>query len=38
MSIRAYLGCGDDACPTCRASFNPGCRHHHHFYFGPETA
>jgi len=37
MSIRAYLGCGD-ACPTCRASFNPGCRHHHHFYFGPEIA
>jgi uncharacterized CHY-type Zn-finger protein len=32
LSIRAYLECGD-ACPACKAPFNPGCRHHRHFYF-----
>jgi len=33
MSIHDYLGC-NDTCPTCGAPFNPGCRHHWHFYFG----
>lgn len=32
MSVRQYLGCAD-RCPSCGAAFNPGCRHHHHFYF-----
>lgn len=32
LSIRAYLACGN-TCPACGARFNPGCRHHHHFYF-----
>jgi uncharacterized CHY-type Zn-finger protein len=32
MSIRNYLERGD-ACPACRAPFNPACRDHHHFYF-----
>ncbi|HEY2445618.1 MAG TPA: CHY zinc finger protein [Rhizomicrobium sp.] len=32
MSIREYLGCGNQ-CPACDAPFNPGCREHHHFYF-----
>jgi uncharacterized CHY-type Zn-finger protein len=32
MSIRAYLDCAN-TCPSCGASFNPGCRHHHRFYF-----
>ncbi len=32
MSIRAYLDC-EDACPSCGAGFNPGCRLHRHFYF-----
>jgi uncharacterized CHY-type Zn-finger protein len=32
MSIREYLACSD-ACPSCGAPFNPGCRHHRHFYF-----
>jgi len=32
MSIGRYLGCAD-ACPSCGAGFNPGCRSHHHFYF-----
>ena len=35
LSIRRYLE-GANECPACRALFNPGCRHHHHFYF--ETA
>ncbi len=33
MSVRRYLECGD-ACPASRARFNPGCRDHHHLYFG----
>ena len=37
MSIREYLAC-NDACPFCNAPFNPGCRHHHHFYFGTGSA
>ena len=32
LSIREYLGC-NDACPFCRAAFNPGCRLHRRFYF-----
>lgn len=32
LTIAAYLA-ASDACPACRAPFNPGCRHHQHFYF-----
>jgi uncharacterized CHY-type Zn-finger protein len=32
LSVHQYLGSGN-ACPACRARFNPGCRNHHHFYF-----
>lgn len=32
LSAAEYLGCGD-ACPRCRAPFNPGCASHHHLYF-----
>jgi uncharacterized CHY-type Zn-finger protein len=32
LSIAAYLAAGD-RCPACGAPFNPGCRHHYHFYF-----
>lgn len=32
LTIRDYLDC-EDACPACGAAFNPGCRHHHRFYF-----
>ena len=32
MTVRAYLE-SDNKCPNCGASFNPGCRSHHHFYF-----
>jgi uncharacterized CHY-type Zn-finger protein len=32
MTTRDYLD-GANACPSCRAAFNPDCRHHHHFYF-----
>lgn len=32
MSVQAYLDC-TDACPSCGAGFNPGCRTHRHFYF-----
>lgn len=32
MTVEAYKSCGS-ACPSCRASFNPGCRLHHHLYF-----
>jgi uncharacterized CHY-type Zn-finger protein len=32
LTIAAYLA-SSDACPACHAPFNPGCRHHHHFYF-----
>ena len=32
MSIRDYLASAE-ACPRCRAPFNPGCREHHHLYF-----
>ena len=36
MRIRDYLE-GNDACPYCGAQFNPGCRHHRHFYFAAAT-
>ncbi|MBV8978402.1 MAG: hypothetical protein JO261_03295 [Alphaproteobacteria bacterium] len=32
MSVQEYLGCAE-RCPACAAEFNPGCRHHHRFYF-----
>ncbi|HLR08701.1 MAG TPA: CHY zinc finger protein [Bacillota bacterium] len=32
LSIRSYLTC-QNACPTCGASFNPGCAMHRHLYF-----
>ncbi|HEX4080425.1 MAG TPA: CHY zinc finger protein [Rhizomicrobium sp.] len=32
MTIRQYLECAG-VCPACAAPLNPGCRHHHHFYF-----
>ena len=32
MSIRQYLDC-DNACPACKAAFNPACREHHGSYF-----
>ncbi|CAN5403516.1 CHY zinc finger protein [soil metagenome] len=31
LSIAEYLGV--DACPSCGAAFNPGCRLHSHLYF-----
>lgn len=31
LSIAGYLEAS--ACPTCAASFNPGCRLHHRLYF-----
>jgi uncharacterized CHY-type Zn-finger protein len=32
MTINEYMASGN-GCPHCRASFNPGCREHYHFYF-----
>lgn len=32
LSVAAYLA-SSEACPSCAAPFNPGCRHHHRFYF-----
>jgi uncharacterized CHY-type Zn-finger protein len=32
MRIREYLA-NADACSTCKAKFNPGCRDHQRFYF-----
>jgi uncharacterized CHY-type Zn-finger protein len=32
LSTRQYLECSNQ-CPVCEAQFNPGCRHHYHFYF-----
>ncbi|MBV9330958.1 MAG: hypothetical protein JOZ55_05345 [Alphaproteobacteria bacterium] len=34
LTIADYLA-GGDACPVCKAAFNPGCRSHRHFYFSP---
>ena len=32
LSVNAYLAC-DNRCPACAATFNPGCKLHHHLYF-----
>jgi uncharacterized CHY-type Zn-finger protein len=32
LTIRQYLQSGS-MCPVCCASFNPGCKNHHHLYF-----
>lgn len=32
LTVRAYLA-AEDACPSCAAGFNPGCRTHHDRYF-----
>ncbi|WP_416147958.1 CHY zinc finger protein [Salipaludibacillus sp. HK11] len=32
ISIDDYLHTPEH-CPTCKLSFNPGCKNHHHFYF-----
>ncbi|HZS56699.1 MAG TPA: CHY zinc finger protein [Bryobacteraceae bacterium] len=32
LTIRQYLECSS-TCPACKASFNPACRNHYHFYF-----
>ncbi len=32
LRIADYLAC-DNACPACRAAFNPGCANHYHLYF-----
>ena len=33
LTVRQYLDCGSK-CPSCEASFNPGCAKHYHLYFG----
>lgn len=35
LTVAEYLAC-ENACPYCRAAFNPGCVNHYHLYF--ETA
>ncbi len=35
LTVREYLNCSS-VCPSCAASFNPGCALHHHFYFEME--
>ena len=32
MTINHYLQ-SNHQCPFCKASFNPGCSNHYHFYF-----
>lgn len=32
LSIHEYLQC-HSSCPSCKASFNPGCQLHYHLYF-----
>ena len=32
LAISEYLGC-ENACPHCRAAFNPGCANHYPLYF-----
>jgi uncharacterized CHY-type Zn-finger protein len=34
ITILDYLS-GDNRCLSCHAPFNPGCKTHHHLYFGP---
>lgn len=33
LTVHEYLAC-DSQCPSCKASFNPGCKLHYHLYFG----
>lgn len=35
LTVREYLNCGS-VCPSCGASFNPGCALHYHLYFEME--
>ena len=37
MTVKAYSAC-EDRCPSCGASFNPGCRLHKDLYFASESA
>jgi uncharacterized CHY-type Zn-finger protein len=37
LTIREYMS-SNYSCPRCAAGFNPGCRNHHRFYFGPEES
>lgn len=32
LTIDEYMACSS-ACPSCGASFNPGCANHYHLYF-----
>ncbi|HEY1463723.1 MAG TPA: CHY zinc finger protein [Terriglobales bacterium] len=32
LTIERYLA-SENQCPSCKASFNPGCKNHYHFYF-----
>ena len=32
LTTTQYMSCNNQ-CPSCKASFNPGCRNHCHFYF-----
>ncbi|MBY7144170.1 hypothetical protein KFZ56_14145 [Virgibacillus sp. NKC19-3] len=32
LTINEYLA-SDNSCPSCQASFNPGCAMHYHLYF-----
>ncbi|RPF53388.1 CHY zinc finger protein [Aquisalibacillus elongatus] len=32
LTIHEYLNSSNE-CPVCQASFNPGCKLHHHLYF-----
>ncbi|SDJ69615.1 CHY zinc finger protein [Sediminibacillus albus] len=32
LTITEYLY--TDCCPSCKSPFNPGCKIHHHLYFG----
>ncbi len=35
LTIAEYLQSGHQ-CPFCKASFNPGCSNHYHYYFAVE--
>jgi len=37
LSVTVYLNC-DHECPTCEATFNPGCRNHLDRYFAVDSA
>lgn len=36
LTIEEYMQ-ANDQCPSCKASFNPGCHLHHHLYFVTDT-